>query len=71
MAAHQSLLCGRIGAGDALLEVRPGGGIFAQVEQGAPERVMSFQEVRWRGLVLSEPVELFPRLACRWQRPRP
>ena len=47
MAERQGPLRRWVGEGDALLEVRPGGGVVAQVEQGAPERVMCLQEVRW------------------------
>ena len=36
----------RVDEGDPLLEVRPGGGVVAQVEQGRPERVMGLQAVR-------------------------
>jgi hypothetical protein len=41
MAECQSPLHCRVGEGDPLLKVRLGSGIFAQVEQGAPKRIMS------------------------------
>ena len=69
MAEHQGPLRRRVDEGDPLLQVRPGGGIFAQEEQGAPERVMGLQAARRGGLALRQPVELFPELPRRRQRP--
>ena len=43
MAERLGLLRRRVDKGDALLQVRPGVGVFAQVEQGAPERLMGLQ----------------------------
>src|SRR5215831_17807211 len=69
MVERQGPLGGQIGTGDALLEVLPSSGVLAQVEQGAPERGMGLEEVRWHGLTLRQPIELFPQLPCCWQRP--
>ena len=66
MAERQGVLRCWVDAGDPLLQVRPGGGIFAQVKQGVPERVMGLQEGRWHGFTLRQCVELFPQLPrCR------
>jgi hypothetical protein len=40
MAERQGPLLRRVGEGDPLLKVRLGRGVFAQVEEGAPERVV-------------------------------
>ena len=69
MAERQGSLRRRVGEGDPLLEVRPGGGVFAQVEQGRPERIMGLQAVRRRSLMLRQLEELFPQLPRRRQRP--
>ena len=63
MAEHQAPLRRRVGKGDPLLEVRPGGGVFAKVEEGAPEHFVGLQKVRRCSLVLREPVEPFSQLS--------
>jgi hypothetical protein len=52
MAERLGLLRCGVNEGDALLEVRPGGGVFALEIQGAPERVMGLQAGRRFGLAL-------------------
>jgi hypothetical protein len=64
MAERQGPFYCRVSEGDSLLEMCPGGGVFAQEEQGRPERVMRLQAVRRVGLALRQPIELFP------ERPR-
>ena len=46
LAERLGALRRRVGESDPLLEVRPGRGVVAQVEQGRPERVMGLQAVR-------------------------
>jgi hypothetical protein len=43
-----------------------GGGVFAQVEQGLPERSMGLQAVRRVSRTLRQSVQLFPELPRRW-----
>jgi hypothetical protein len=52
-----------------LLQVPPGGGVFAQEEQGVPKRLMGFQEVGWHGLALRQRHELFSQLPRGQQHP--
>jgi len=69
MAEHQDLLRRRVAEGDALLEIGSGGGEFAQEEADNPERITGLQEQGWSRLALRQPVELFPQLPPRGQRP--
>jgi hypothetical protein len=69
MAEHEVSLCHRVGAGAPLLQVRPGGGVVAQEEQGHSERVMCLQATRRVGSTLGEPHELFPKLPRDRKRP--
>src|SRR5262249_43594441 len=55
--------------GDPLFQVRPGGRIVAQVEQGGSERIVPLQAGQGRDLVLREPAELFPEFSRRGQCP--
>ena len=66
---HQGSLHRRVDESASLFEVRPGGGIFTQIEQGVPEHFVGLEEVRWLGLALRQPIELFPQLPRRRQRP--
>jgi hypothetical protein len=69
MAEGQGPLRHRVGEGDALLKVRPGGGVFAQEQQDSSERIIGLQARRWGGHALRQTVELFPQLLRRRQRP--
>ena len=50
----------RVGEGDPLLQVRPGGGVFAQIEQGAPERFVGLQAGMGSAARCASRTELFP-----------
>jgi hypothetical protein len=50
MAERQGPLRHRIDESNALFEMHPGRAVFTQVEQCAPDRVMSLQAGRWLGL---------------------
>ncbi len=67
LAFRQGPLHRRVGEGDPLLEVRPSGGVFAQVAQDDPERIVGLQEVRRCGRALRQSQELFAQLSRRWQ----
>src|SRR4029450_5561228 len=62
LAERQGPLRRRVGEGDPLLEVCPSGGVFAQVAQDDPERIVGLQEVRRCSRVLRQSEGLFTQL---------
>jgi hypothetical protein len=70
MAFRQSPLHRRVGEGNPLLQVRPSGGVFAQVAQDDPERIVGLHEGQWCGHTLRQSAELFAQLSRHCQCPR-
>ena len=69
ISEHLGPLRRRVSEGDPLFDMRTGGGVVAQEEQGRPERVMRLQTGHRVGPTLCQSEELFPQLPRRRQCP--
>ena len=70
MAERLGALHRRVGEGDSLFEVRPGGSEFAQEEQGRPERVIGLQEGRGVAARCASEQNCFPSARAVGNAPR-